>query len=123
MQSLSPLGRVRRAGRKEPAGDDFDIMLAKAVQPQVFAGAQSFPSALTSRVAVTGGPFGDIRVKAFAMAAPPGRAAPGRRDARNSRCSRRPSASRVWASRARGNRGSIACRAAQRAGGGNDRFR
>ena len=58
---------------------------------------QSLPSARISRVAVTRGPFGDIGVKALSIF-DDGREQQQLAACRFSRCSRRPTSSRVWAS-------------------------
>ena len=47
--------------------DDFHIVLAKAIQPQPLAGGIEFPVGPDLGVAVAGGPFADVRVKALAI--------------------------------------------------------
>ena len=46
---------------------DLDVMLAKPVQAQALASRIEFPVCPDFGVAVAGGPFGDIGVKAFAV--------------------------------------------------------
>ena len=52
----------------ENADDDFDIVLAETVETKMFAGLVDFFVRAQLGVAVFGGPFGDVRVKAFAIA-------------------------------------------------------
>ena len=62
-------GRVLFAGFAfQHAHDDFHVVLAKTVQAQLFARGINFAVRANLRVAVLGGPLGDIRVKTLAIA-------------------------------------------------------